>query len=531
MTQARSRRAGARTSRPAAAAPSGAASFAPTISETPAPARAAAPVTGGTSFASFELTPAIARGVIEAGFLEPRPIQAAAIPSILRGRDVLGLAQTGTGKTAAFGIPILQRLTTTRAERRRGPRALIIAPTRELARQIQEEILLVGHHTQVRSTVIFGGVPQSSQVRALKQSPEIVVACPGRLLDLHQQRAIDLSSVEVLVLDEADHMFDMGFLPHIRRILALLPRQRQNLFFSATMPKEIRSLADDLLHDPLVVELSNSRPADTIEDSLFEVAQARRLPLLCKLLAGPDFRSAIVFLRTKHRAKRIATQLEGTGYKAIALQGNMSQAQRERAMDGFRKGHYNVLVATDIAARGIDVAAVSHVINFDVPNTPEAYTHRIGRTGRAELTGKAYTFASREDDDEVRAIERFLGRKIQRQSLAGFDIGDLAASSTTGDRRERGSAGGGRGGGGRGGARSGGSTAPRTARSAGTRPSVGGAHGSGARRPPAGGAGRPTAFPKPAVSALAAKPAAAAPAKGGGLPFGAVLDDQARRKR
>ncbi|MEZ6018116.1 MAG: DEAD/DEAH box helicase [Planctomycetota bacterium] len=517
-----------------------ASSAAPAPAQRTAPAAAPASPTSAspTTFASFQLAPAVARGVLEAGFLEPRPIQAAAIPSALEGRDILGLAQTGTGKTAAFGIPILNRLVTHRSDRRRGPRALIIAPTRELARQIHDELQLVGHHTGVRSTVIFGGVPQGAQVRALKQAPEIVVACPGRLLDLHGQRLIDLSSVEMLVLDEADHMFDMGFLPFIRKILALLPRERQNMFFSATMPREIRGLADDLLTKPVTCELSKSRPADTIEDTLFEVAQDRRLTLLTKLLAAPDFRSAIVFLRTKHRARRVAKQLEGTGYRAVALQGNMSQGQRERAMEGFRKGQYNVLVATDIAARGIDVAAVSHVVNFDVPNTPEAYTHRIGRTGRAELTGKAYTFASREDDDEIRAIEKHLGRKIQRQSLAGFDGGDLAASSSTGDRRDRGSSGGGRSGGRSGGGGQGG----------GRRPSAGGGPRAGGGRPPAGNGGRPTGFPRPAAShstarpshqgapqhAPAAKPAArpAAETRGSSaLPFGAVVDSNLPKPR
>jgi len=504
----------------------------PAATAAPAPAGGAKPT---ATFESFQLAPAIARGVLEAGFLEPRPIQAAAIPAALAGRDVMGLAQTGTGKTAAFGIPILHKLVTAKSDRRRGPRALIIAPTRELARQIHDELVLVGHHTQVRATVIFGGVPQGSQVRALKQNPEIVVACPGRLLDLHGQRAIDLSNVEMLVLDEADHMFDMGFLPHIRRILGFLPRERQNMFFSATMPKEIRTLANELLHDPLVFELSNSRPAETIEDTLFEVAQDRRLPLLCKLMAGPDFTSAIVFLRTKHRARRIATQLQGTGYSAIALQGNMSQGQRERAMDGFRKGQYNVLVATDIAARGIDVAQVSHVVNFDVPNTPEAYTHRIGRTGRAERTGKAFTFASREDQDEVRAIERHLGRPIPRQSLAGFDVGDVQAGSAAGAERQQQQRGGGRG-------RQGGSQgrSGQSARTGGGGRGAsprGGARGgqrgaSGGQRGP-NGAPRPTAFPRPAAVAagpvVTRKPKAEGGA--GALPFGAVVDEFKVRKR
>ncbi len=469
----------------------------------------------GVTFQSFELSPALERGILEAGFFEPRPIQAAAIPAALSGRDVLGLAQTGTGKTAAFGIPILERLHTTRVERRRGPRALIIAPTRELARQIHDELMLVGHHTAVKCAVIFGGVPQGSQVRALKQNPDIVVACPGRLLDLYQQRAVDLSSVEVLVLDEADHMFDMGFLPDVRRILGALPKVRQNLFFSATMPKEIRGLADELLRDPHTVELSHSRPADTIEDALYEVVQERRLPLLCKLLAGPDFKSAIVFLRTKHRARRVAKQLEGSGYRAVALQGNMSQGQRERAMDGFRKGYYNVLVATDIAARGIDVAAVSHVINFDVPNTPEAYTHRIGRTGRAERTGKAFTFAAREDQDEVRAIERHLGRPIPRQALAGFDAGDAHVASTPERAPQQGQS-----------KRQGGQQKrpgspkqgqPKQSHSASGRPGRGMARGG---RPPQGAAPARAGFRRTTEPAAAPRTSG----RSNGLPFGAKVD-------
>ncbi len=378
---------------------------------------APSPRAEASGFDAFSLAPSIRRGVDELGFKEPTPIQTQTIPAALAGRDILGLAQTGTGKTAAFALPMLERLN---RQRRRGPRALVVAPTRELALQITAEIDALAKFAGITTVAVIGGVNQNPQVRALRARPDIVVACPGRLLDLMQQGEVRLDAVEMLVLDEADQMFDMGFLPSIRRILAALPAQRQNLLFSATMPDEVRRLTRDLLHDPAVVELAHTRPASTIEHALYPVASDRKVELLRHLLADDDFASAIVFLRTKHRAKRLAQQLAGLGHNAVALQGNMSQAQRERAMQGFRDGRFDVLVATDIAARGIDVAGVSHVINFDVPNTPEAYTHRIGRTGRAERTGKAYTFVAPEDGGAVRDIERKLGSAIPRRALPTF---------------------------------------------------------------------------------------------------------------
>ncbi len=354
---------------------------------------------------------------------------------MLQGRDVLGLAQTGTGKTAAFALPILQRLS---GERKPGPRALIVAPTRELASQIQAEFSLLGQFTAATSTTIFGGVSQAAQVRALRRQPDVIIACPGRLLDLYEQREARLDRIEVLVLDEADHMFDMGFLPSIKKILAALPRKRQNLLFSATMPKEIRGLADRILVQPHVVELNHGMPASTIEHALYPVGEERKIDLLCHLLAGDDFKSAIVFLRTKHRTKRLADRLARAGHNAVALQGNMSQPQRDRAMSGFRAGTYDVLVATDIAARGIDVAGISHVINFDVPNTPDAYTHRIGRTGRAELTGKACTFVTRADGEAVRDIERKLGSSIERRFVEGFEESSTAVGERLSAKAGRG---------------------------------------------------------------------------------------------
>lgn len=366
-------------------------------------------------FDAFELDPRIRRGIEDAGFREPRPIQTRAIPAALAGRDILGLAQTGTGKTAAFALPVLHRLVRAAGQ---GPRALVIAPTRELAAQISDEIRLLARHTDLQVATLFGGVSISSQVAALRKRPAIVVACPGRLLDLHGQGAVRLDHVEVLVLDEADHMFDMGFLPDVRRIVAALPARRQNLLFSATMPPEIRRLADGLLRDAHVVEVDAAKPLETIEHALFPVANTEKLALLERVLAEDGFVSAIVFTRTKHRARSLARQLEGAGHRAVALQGNMSQKQRERAMEGFRARRFDVLVATDIAARGIDVEQVSHVVNFDMPTTPEAYTHRIGRTGRAERSGRAYTFVTQDDHDLVRAVERRLGSSIPRRHAA-----------------------------------------------------------------------------------------------------------------
>lgn len=449
---------------------------APTVTATPHP------------FERFRLSPALIRAVVEAGYLEPRPIQAEAIPAVLEGRDVLGLAQTGTGKTAAFALPILERILARGAAAppapaaipghrpaqghgpspvrqhasrhpaadarhqqgphhgrrapgpaqgahghaaqsapRRAPQALILAPTRELAIQIAEDFADFSRHTRIQTTLVYGGVSERPQIDALRRGPEIVIACPGRLLDLLQRNLVRLDAIETLVLDEADHMFDMGFLPDVRRILAALPARRQNLLFSATMPPEIRQLADQLLRDPFVAELTHSAPPATIEHALYPVPETRKIDLLDHLLGASDFVSAIVFTRTKHRAKRLALRLAKSGHHAVALQGNMSQNQRDKAMQGFRAGKYDVLVATDIVARGIDIEQVSHVINFDMPNTPEAYTHRIGRTGRAERAGKACTFTTGEDREMVRAIERKLGKPIPRVKTPGFE--DAGATS------------------------------------------------------------------------------------------------------
>ena len=377
-------------------------------------------------FGRLELHPDLVRGAREAGFAHPRPIQVETIPSALEGADVLGLAQTGTGKTAAFSLPLLDQLLDSRKP---GPRALVLAPTRELATQINAEIRKLAQFTRLKTALVFGGVPARGQVETLRRHPEVVVACPGRLLDLMGQGAISLGEVETLVLDEADHMFDMGFLPDIRRILSALPEERQNLLFSATMPREIRRLADEVLHDPHVVELVGSAPASTIEHTLYPVKESRKSELLAHILASSDCDSAIVFTRTKRRARHLAQQLGRVGNRAIALQGNMSQARRDRALSGFRDRHFDILVATDIAARGIDVSAVSHVVNYDVPNTPEAYTHRIGRTGRSGREGKACTFVTGEDWRWVRATERMIGEPITRQQIERLTEAELATET------------------------------------------------------------------------------------------------------
>jgi ATP-dependent RNA helicase RhlE len=318
----------------------------------------------------------------------------------------------------------------------------VLAPTRELATQIDAEIRTLARFTRIQVVSIYGGVSARAQIQALRKHPEIVVGCPGRILDLVGQGALRLGDVECLVLDEADHMFDMGFLPDLRRILAVLPARRQNLLFSATMPNEIRALADGLLRDPHVAQLSRSGPAETIDHGLLGVQEDRKRELLERILTQDDCKSAIVFTRTKHRARRLAQQLDRAGFRAVGLQGNMSQSQRDRAMEGFRRRRFDVLVATDIAARGIDVRGVSHVINYDVPNTPEAYTHRIGRTGRAELEGQALTFVTRDDMGWLRATERMLGAAIGRRSVPGFEGETIAAGKPRGSSRPTGRRGG-----------------------------------------------------------------------------------------
>ena len=369
-------------------------------------------------FATFSFHPAVAAGVTTAGYVDPTPIQVQAIPPVMSGRDVMGLAQTGTGKTAAFALPLLHRL----MQGRRGVvRALVIAPTRELAEQINDAIVQLGGQTRLKSITVYGGVATNPQIEKLRKGVEIVVACPGRLLDHIGQGTIDLSQLEMVILDEADQMFDMGFLPGIRRILGHLPKQRQTLLFSATMPAEIRGLAREILRDPVTVQVDTVAPAATVTHALYPVGQLLKTPLLLELLRHTDTESVLIFTRTKYRAKRLGEQLEKAGYRAASLQGNLSQNRRQAAMDGFRDGSFQILVATDIAARGIDVSQVSHVVNYDIPDTTEAYIHRIGRTGRAARSGDAFTMVTDEDGLMVRAIEKVLGTPIERRKVDGFD--------------------------------------------------------------------------------------------------------------
>ena len=369
-------------------------------------------------FTGFDFNAAITAGIASQGFVSPTPIQQQAIPPVLAGRDVMGLAQTGTGKTAAFVLPALQRLM-------QGPkrqlRMLVLTPTRELAEQIHSVISDFQELTKISSTAVYGGVSSVRQVQKLRRGVDIVVACPGRLLDHIRSGNIDLSHVEICVLDEADQMFDRGFLPDVRRILKELPGRRQNLMFSATMPDEVRLLSRDILRDPVTVEAAHKVPLTTIKHAVYPVAQQLKPKLLVDLLRGVRRESVLVFTRTKHRAKRLAQQLENEGFPTASLQGNLSQNRRKEALDGFRSGRFQVLVATDIAARGLDISSVSHVINFDVPDTADAYTHRIGRTGRAARSGDAYTFITPEDSMMVREIERRLGNKLERRRLPGFE--------------------------------------------------------------------------------------------------------------
>jgi ATP-dependent RNA helicase RhlE len=384
------------------------------------------------SFKNFQLNPQIEAGIEAHGYTTPTPIQRQAIPHILQGRDVMGLAQTGTGKTAAFALPILQRLM---SGPRRRVRALIVAPTRELADQIHESIDELGRATKLKSIAVYGGVNKNPQVQKLRQGAEIVVACPGRLLDLVDQGAADLSGIEVLVLDEADRMFDMGFLPDIRRITKQLPKKRQTLLFSATMPADILSLAKDILHDPATIRVGNDTPASTVSHALYPVEQHLKTSLLMELLRQTNTESVLVFTRTKHRTTRVAMQMKTAGFPVASLQGDLSQSKRQAAISGFRDGRYQILIATDIAARGIDVTRISHVINYDMPDTVEAYTHRIGRTGRAARAGDAFSFVTPQERELVGSIEHVLGERIERRTLEDFDYASPAPAGGVGTYR------------------------------------------------------------------------------------------------
>ena len=367
-----------------------------------------------TTFSELDLIEPIQRAVADEGYERPTPIQAQAIPLLLSGRDVLGCAQTGTGKTAAFSLPILQHLAEGPAPRgKRRIRALVLTPTRELAAQIGDSFASYGRHLATRHTVIFGGVNERPQIATLRQGVDVLVATPGRLLDLQGRGYIDLSGVEFFVLDEADRMLDMGFVHDVRRVLRVLPERRQNLLFSATLPPSIRKLADSFLHDPEFVAVTpQATTVEKIEQSVLFVERADKVRLLLELLHPGDVVRAIVFTRTKHGANRLTKQLTKAGVTAVAIHGNKTQSARKRALEGFRRGDVQVMVATDIAARGIDVDGVTHVFNYDLPNEPESYVHRIGRTARAGRDGAAISLCDPSETDYLRAIERTIGQAI-----------------------------------------------------------------------------------------------------------------------
>jgi ATP-dependent RNA helicase RhlE len=369
------------------------------------------------TFDVYHFNSKITSGINASGFSTPTPIQKEAIPHILSGKDVMGLAQTGTGKTAAFVLPILQHLL---SSPRRKVRALIIAPTRELAEQTHNSIIGLARKTDLTSMSIYGGVGLQPQIKQLRKGVDIVTACPGRLLDHINRGTINLSNVEMLVMDEADQMFDMGFFPDIRKIIKQLPKDRQNLMFSATMPEDIKHLASEVLKDPVRIQIGHRVPVATVSHTFYTVTTGSKNTLLLRLLNKNGTESVLVFTRTKRRSQSLAEHLERAGHHATALHGNLSQSRRQKALEGFRTGRFQILVATDVAARGLDVRGISRVINYDMPATADAYTHRIGRTGRATETGDALTFVCYEDKGPLRAIQHLLGGKLKYGAIEGF---------------------------------------------------------------------------------------------------------------
>ena len=379
-------------------------------------------------FADLGLSEPILKAVAGKGYRTPSPIQRQCIPAVLEGRDVMAAAQTGTGKTAGFTLPMLERL-------RHGPharagvvRSLVLTPTRELAAQVGESVVAYGRYLDLRADVVFGGVSINPQMQRLRRGADVLVATPGRLMDLHQQNALRLDRVEILVLDEADRMLDMGFIRDIRRILSLLPSHRQNLLFSATFSGEIRKLATGLLQNPVHLQATpENRAATTVEQLLHPCDMARKAELLSHLIRTNDWQQVLVFSRTKHGANKVAERLDAEGLSASAIHGNKSQGARTRALAGFKSGEVRVLVATDIAARGIDIHQLPHVVNLDLPNVPEDYVHRIGRTGRAGQNGHAISLVAAEEHELLRAIERLIGTTLPRQEVAGFEPTVLSA--------------------------------------------------------------------------------------------------------
>ena len=377
---------------------------------------------GSMSFPSLGLHESLLRAIAETGYTEPTPIQAQSIPAIIAGNDLIGIAQTGTGKTAAFTLPLLHRLRSDAPRGRRSIRTLVLAPTRELVVQIAENVATYAKHLPVRITQVFGGVSERPQIQALRNGTDLVIATPGRLLHLMSQGCVDFSGLEHLVLDEADRMLDMGFLPSIRRVVNALPRQRQTLMFSATLSKEIETLAHDFQQTPTIVEIGRrTNPAETVTQSVYEVRHHLKTSHLSALLRDPAMSMVLVFTRTKHGADRVARRLEGEGIKTATIHANRSQNQRLRALEDFREGRIRVLVATDIASRGIDVDGITHVVNFDFPPQAEDYVHRIGRTGRAQAVGEAISFVMQDDLTNLRYLERKTGKMIPRRSIPDFD--------------------------------------------------------------------------------------------------------------
>jgi ATP-dependent RNA helicase RhlE len=370
------------------------------------------------NFETFNFHPDIMAGIREQGYTTPTPVQEKTMPPIMQGRDIIGIAQTGTGKTAAFALPILQRLL---GSPRGRVGALIVSPTRELAEQTCEAINALGYYAGLRAASIYGGVSMEIQVAALRRGAEVVVACPGRLLDHLLRGSLDLSEIEVLVIDEADRMFDMGFLPDIRKIVKYLMKDHQTLLFSATMPEDIRRLVREVLHNPLTVQIGQSAPVESVAHALFPVKPHLKTALLKEILRTTETDSVVVFMRTKSRVDRVAQQLSRSGYRVASLQGDMEQYRRQAALDGFRDGSVKILVATDIAARGLDILSISHVINFDMPDTTDAYIHRIGRTGRVNNTGEAFTLVTDEDRQMVKDLERIFKKPIEQRLLPGFN--------------------------------------------------------------------------------------------------------------
>ncbi|PVW13402.1 DEAD/DEAH box helicase [Marixanthomonas spongiae] len=375
------------------------------------------------SFKSLGLSEALLKAVSKKGYTAPSPIQQKAIPKVLERKDVLASAQTGTGKTAAFTLPILQILNSGHQLRKRPIRALILTPTRELAAQVMDDVKTYSEFTNCNGTVIFGGVSEKPQIKALRKGVDILVATPGRLLDLQSRNIISLANIEILVLDEADRMLDMGFLRDIKKILAVMPSKRQNLLFSATFSKDIKKLANTFLHHPVMVEATpENTTAEKVNQLIYRTNKSKKTKLVTKLIDEGDWQQVLVFTRTKHGANRLSQKLDKAGITALAIHGNKSQGARTKALAGFKSGKTRVLVATDIAARGLDIPLLPHVINYELPNVPEDYVHRIGRTGRAGASGQAISIVSVDEDEYVRGIEKLLDERLESETIPGFEV-------------------------------------------------------------------------------------------------------------